>query len=151
MAQQYCFSMAVGFEHVTRAEKKKRRKNLCCGFFFFSFFFFSFSFVMQPNQKKVLPVVRDSNLRKIFPRMISQVLATLLSVHQTCPLGSSTGAASLLGLNDTDLMNLSSWQLEQKLVLHQLCRASVTAFCFPSFFLFILSGQHCYRLRAPWK
>lgn len=57
MAQQYCFSMAVGFEHVTRAEKKSDEKIFAVGFSF-RFSFFLFSFVMQPNQKKVLPVVQ---------------------------------------------------------------------------------------------
>lgn len=108
---------------VQKKSNNNNKKNLCAGFFFSVFrFFFFFSYAAKPKESPTGCAWQWPS--EIFPRMISQVLATLLSAHQTLSLGSSTGAASPLGLNNTNSMNLSSWQPEQKLVLHQLCRAS---------------------------
>lgn len=126
------FRWLWGFEHVTREEKRNKKNSLLKNLWVFPF---CFPFVMQPNQKKVLAGLRVAVNFEIFPRMISQVLAALLSIHRTCQPGSSTGATSLPGLDNTDLVSLSSCQLEQNLVLHRLCRASVTGFSFRFFVL----------------
>lgn len=50
--------------NMLQEQKKKATKKSLLWVFLFVFLFFFFFFVMQPNQKKVLPVVRDSNLQK---------------------------------------------------------------------------------------